>query len=94
MENPGAESGLTQLYSVNFVFFLLFIHYLSRHFFAHILHAKHYVRCWKRIVNKGRGHVRTEWEGCHIQAWMRGFTRNLPRWHHDLGLLASLTFLQ
>ena len=54
MENPGAESGLTQLYSVNFVFFLLFIHYLSRHFFAHILHAKHYVRCWKRIVNKVR----------------------------------------
>lgn len=32
MENPGAKSGLTQLNSVNFVFFLLFIHHLSRHF--------------------------------------------------------------
>ena len=54
MENPGAKSGLTQLYFVNFVFFLLFIYHLSRHFFAHILHAKHYVRCWKSIVNKVR----------------------------------------
>lgn len=31
MENPGAESGRIQLYSVNFVFFLLFIHHLNRH---------------------------------------------------------------
>lgn len=43
MENPGAESGRIQLYSVNFVFFLLFIH--QQTCFANILHANYYIGC-------------------------------------------------
>ena len=38
-----------------------------------------------------RGHVKTQQESSHLQARQRDLTRNQPRCHLDLGLLASRT---
>ena len=39
----------------------------------------------------GRGHVRTQKEGGHLQASKRGFTNNQSCWNLDFELSASTT---
>lgn len=43
------------------------------------------------VRTKRKGHVRTQWEGGHLQAKERVLRRNQPYWQLDLGLLPSRT---